>query len=300
MSAPLLIAEAVTRRFGTLTALEAVSLQVAPGERVALLGHNGAGKTTLFRLILGFIAVDAGRLTVAGEPPGSKPARRAVAYLPENVAFPATLTGRELLTFYARLKGVPRDGALPLLDTVGLADASRRRVGTYSKGMRQRLGLAQALIGRPRLLLLDEPTSGLDPLSRRDFYGLLDCAASDGTAILLSSHSLAEVAARTDRVAILRNGRLVADAPLARLKAESGLPIRIRLRTRPEVAGSVAERLGGARLNGQAVELTCSVGDKMGRLAAIAALGPDITDFEVDEPGLDDVYAQISAREGPA
>ena len=141
--------------------------------RVALLGHNGAGKSTLMKIILGLIPYDSGEVMVCGAAPGSAAARRQVAYLPENVAFHPALTGQEQIAQYLSLRGESPKLALGLLDRVGLHQAATRRIGTYSKGMRQRVGLAQALIGKPRLLVLDEPTSGLDPVSRRDFYALL-------------------------------------------------------------------------------------------------------------------------------
>lgn len=286
-----------SKRFGKVTALDQVSLSVAPGERVALLGHNGAGKTTLFRLILGFIRPDKGALRVADSRPGSNAARSAVAYLPENVAFQKALTGREMVRLYARLKKSTRADADNALERVGLADAADRRAGTYSKGMRQRLGLAQALVGSPRLMLLDEPTTGLDPLSRRNFYGLIDEIAAAGTAVFLSSHSLSELEAKTDRVAILRNGALVADAALSKLQAEAALPVRIRVKAEPNKIDEVSERLGGARVNGQSVELLCPAPEKMARLAAISALGPLVTDFDVSQPSLDDIYRHFSTQD---
>jgi Cu-processing system ATP-binding protein len=290
----LLTLSGVTKRFGSIGALTGLTLAVAPGERVALLGHNGAGKTTLLRLVLGFIQPDAGSIRIAGNAPDSVAARRIVAYLPENVAFPKALTGAELIGFYARLKGAGRAAAMAALDRVGLTEAAARAVGTYSKGMRQRLGLAQALLGSPRLMLLDEPTSGLDPLSRHDFYALVEEVSAAGTAVLLSSHSLSEIEARTDRVAILRDGRLVADATLAQLQSQAALPVRIRVRALPETIDEVTARLGGRRVNGQAIELVFTQPEKMRTIAAISALGPLVTDFEVAQPSLDDIYAHFS------
>ena len=147
----------VGKSYGAVKALRDVSFALSPGRLSALVGHNGAGKTTLIKLMLGLIHPDHGEIRVLGQDPaaGEFSARRQLGYLPENVAFNAALTGRETLAFYARLKQLAPSTAWPLLDRVGLSDAADRRVGTYSKGMRQRLGLAQALLGRPRVLLLD-------------------------------------------------------------------------------------------------------------------------------------------------
>jgi Cu-processing system ATP-binding protein len=286
----------VCRDFGRHRAVDRVSLSVSAGERVALLGHNGAGKTTLFKMILGFLRPTEGNLSVAGHTCGSAPARREVSYLPEYVAFQKSLTGRELIRFYAKLKRADRLEAEGLLDRVGLGVAADRRIGTYSKGMRQRLGLAQALIGTPRLLLLDEPTSGLDPVSRQEFYEIVTEIAARGTAVFLSSHSLTELEAKTDRVAIMRSGKLVADAPLAKLRADAGLPIRIRVESASADSETLAKQLGGNRVNGRAVEILCSADRKVERLNAIGALGAAITDIDVTPPSLDDVYRHFSGE----
>lgn len=290
----------VSRRFGRINALDQVSLRVAPGERVALLGHNGAGKTTLFRAILGFIALDAGAITIDGSQPGSIHARQSVSYLPENVAFPKTLSGREVVTLYARIRKVAPSEALDLLERVGLADAADRRTGTYSKGMRQRLGLAIAMIGNPRLVLLDEPTSGLDPLSRQDFYALVNERAASGTSVLLSSHGLGELEAKTDRIAILRSGELVADAPLSDLQQAAALPLRIWVKARPDMVDTVSDQLGGQRINGQALEFFCTPDEKMARIKSISALGEAVMDFEIAQPSLVEIYRHYSQSDVPA
>lgn len=286
----------VSKRFNKLTALEQVSLSLESGEKVALLGHNGAGKTTLFRTILGFTKPTSGEILVCGEKPGSKIARQSVSYLPENVRFPKSLTGREIISFYARLKGIPKSQAFEFLVRVDLEDAADRKSGTYSNGMRQRLGLAQALAGCPKLLLLDEPTNGLDPMSRQVFYKLVDEAAKAGTAVLLSSHSLSELEAKTDRVAILKKGRLVADAPLSQLQVDAAVPLRIQVRASVENVDEVKNQLGGRQINGRSVELTCSLEDKMSRLADINALGSLVTDIDLFQPSLDDVYSYYSSQ----
>lgn len=299
---PILSVRGLSVDFGQFRALAKVSLEIAPGEKVALLGHNGAGKSTLFKTILGFIQPAEGNVVVAGGAPGSKTGRLAVSYLPESVAFPKTLTGVEIIRYFANLKSADVKQALSLLDVVGLAEAGGRRVGTYSKGQRQRLGLAQALIGKPTLLLLDEPTSGLDPISRREFYEIIDMASTSGTAVLLSSHALTEVEGRTDRIAILSKGRLVADGPLDRLARDAALPITVRVSAREGRADDVQRHLGGQRINGKSVVLSCEPGTKVGLLGQMAALGEEIEDFDVSMPSLDDIYRfySIDGKKGDA
>ncbi len=292
----LIVERAVKRRDGVET-LKGVSLSVAPGERLALLGHNGAGKTTLIKLALGLTPLDGGAISVFGAAPGSARARAISAYLPESVAFHPALTGREQLRLFARLKGEPAGAADAALERVGLAEAARRRIGTYSKGMRQRLGLAQALLGRPRLALLDEPTSGLDPVSRHDFYALVDALAAEGAAVLISSHALTELEARTDRIAILRGGALAACDSLTGLRRGAGLPILLRIAARPETADQVAASLGGRRVNGRAVEISCGPDDKLAILGRVAALGALVEDVDVAPPSLEDLYRHYSRED---
>lgn len=287
----------VSKQFGSFAAVDKVSFSLAPGERVALLGHNGAGKTTLFKMILGFLPRDNGEISVLDTAPGSDDARLGTAYLPESVAFPTALTGKEVLSYYARLKGQKPKSVMHLLDRVGLADAAKRRVGTYSKGMRQRLGLAQALIGQPRLVLLDEPTTGLDPISRQNVYELIGEIADNGATVLLSSHALTELEVRTDRILILSKGQLVADDELAKLRAQAGLPIRVKIWTRPGAAEQVAEELGNidrTRMNGRSLELDCGIDEKVKTLSAISALSHLVEDVDVHAPSLDDVYKHFS------
>jgi len=290
----------LTKRFDGAAALSDVSLSVAAGERVALLGHNGAGKSTLMKIVLGLIAHDAGEVEVLGAAPGSPRARDGVAYLPENAAFHPALTGREQIAHYLRLRGLPASGAPALLERVGLGDAAQRRIGTYSKGMRQRVGLAQALIGTPRLMVLDEPTSGLDPVSRRDFYEILDGLAAEGTAILLSSHALTEVEARTDRMVILSGGRMVAQGTLGDLRRRADLPVRIAVTPSdiPCSATTLREALPGAVQEGGQVVLWCAQDAKLAALARIAALSERVADIDIQPPSLEDIYSQLNRRAG--
>ena len=288
----------LTKSYQNTQVLRDVSLDVAPGERVALLGHNGAGKSTMMKIILGLIPYDGGEVRVLGAKPGSGVARAGVAYLPENAAFHPALTGLEQIRHYLRLRGQPSRQAAGLLERVGLADAGKRRIGTYSKGMRQRIGLAQALIGKPRLLVLDEPTSGLDPVSRRDFYALLDGLAAEGASILLSSHALTEVEARTDRLVILSQGRLVTQGSLSDLRRQAALPIRLHVIPRDGKGDQLAEALPQGRMNGTGLYLNCAQDEKLSTLSRIAGLGDMVRDIDVTPPSLEDIYSHFSQRTG--
>ena len=183
-----------------------------------------------------------------------------------------------------------------MLEKVGLGAAARRRIGTYSKGMKQRVGLAQALIGSPRLMVLDEPTSGLDPVSRGEFYALLDDLAASGTAILLSSHALSEVQTRTDRIVVLAQGRKVAEGGLDALRAEAALPLTVQIRPLPERLADAAAAFPEATRRADALWLTCPQAAKLEIVGRIARAANAIEDFDVQPPSLDDVYTHISRR----
>jgi ABC-2 type transport system ATP-binding protein len=194
-------------------AVRDLTLSVRRGEIYALLGHNGAGKTTTLKAVLGLVRPDGGRITIDGVDARRPDARLGVSYLPENPTFHENLTARELLDFYGRLLGLDRqqrrEQGAACLERVGMADHANRRLARCSKGMRQRVGLAQALLGDPRLLILDEPQSGLDPLGRRLVRDLLESLRREGRTVVFSSHIVPDVAAVADRVATLREGRLV-------------------------------------------------------------------------------------------
>jgi ABC-2 type transport system ATP-binding protein len=200
------------KRYRGVEALAEVDLEVAEGELVGLLGPNGAGKSTLVKIACGLVHPTAGRAEVCGHPAGSAPARASLGYLAELFRFPGWSRAEEVLELHQRLTG-SRGGAAErgeLLDRVGLGTARDRQVETMSKGMQQRLGIAQALIGAPRLLLLDEPTSALDPAGRRTVRRLLEELRARGTSVLLNSHLLSEIELVCDRVVILDHGRVVA------------------------------------------------------------------------------------------
>ena len=193
-------------------ALQPLDLTVAAGETFGLLGPNGAGKTTLVKLLLGLAHPTAGTAEILGRDVRQPDARRAVGYLPEGHQFPTFLTARQALDVFARMAGVA-DGraarADDLLARVRLSGAADRKVGTFSKGMLQRLGIAQSLMNDPRLIFLDEPTDGVDPVGRREIRDLLEALRAEGVAVFLNSHLLSEVERVCDRVAILKEGELV-------------------------------------------------------------------------------------------
>jgi len=215
------------KTYGAVRALKGVDLEVREGELVGLLGPNGAGKSTLVKIACGLVRPSGGTATVAGAAAGSPDAHRSLGYLAELFRFPDWLSADELLGMHQRLAGSaggPGERA-QLLELVGLPDAAGTRVGTMSKGMQQRLGIAQAMIGEPRLLLLDEPTSALDPAGRRTVRRLLEELRGRGVAVLLNSHLLSEVELVCDRVAIIARGELVAAGTPDELSHAGGVEI---------------------------------------------------------------------------
>jgi Cu-processing system ATP-binding protein len=286
------------KTYDSRPALEGVTLSVPEGKCLALIGHNGAGKTTLMKLVLGLVRPTSGSVSVIGGDPASagKSFRRQLGFLPENVAFHDELTGGDTLAFYARLKGVSARDCPTLMKRVGLSFAASRRVKTYSKGMRQRLGLAQALLGTPLLLLLDEPTSGLDPMLRHEFFEIIRNLTLAGTTVILASHVLTELEARTDLVAIMRQGRLVAFGDMEHLRRGAGLPITIRVRGD---AKTIASKLDGdfaktLRPDGRSIDIDCQAADKMSLLRLLAGFGEACADLEIRPPSLDDLYLYYS------
>jgi ABC-2 type transport system ATP-binding protein len=207
----------VRKTFGrgrnAVEALKGVSLRVSPGEIYGLLGRNGAGKTTMVKILLDIVRPSEGKARILGLPSRSAATRRKVGYLPEDHRFPDYRTGHGALAFYARLSGVPRETYEPrvpeLLEMAGLKDAGRRKIRTYSKGMKQRLGLAQAMVHDPDVLFLDEPTDGIDPVGRSEIRDALQALKAKEKTIFLNSHLLSEVEMISDRVGILEQGALV-------------------------------------------------------------------------------------------
>jgi len=289
--------DAVSKRYGTETVVSDVSFNIQSGECIVLVGHNGAGKTTLMKMMLGLTRPTSGNVEVLGANPAnnSKIAQhKTLGYLPESVAFYDAMTGSEVLAFYARLKGVSKTACENLLEVVGLEHAAKRRIGTYSKGMRQRLGLAQAMLGSPQLLFLDEPTTGLDPSLRHQFYELIDALHKEGATSVISSHALNEVEARASRFIIMKSGALIASGTLEELYQQASLPVRLKVSVTPGEAPGVAERLGSevtiSKVNNQSLNLSCFDDDKMPLIRRITDLGDVVNDLQIMPPKLDEVY----------
>ncbi|HZJ95914.1 MAG TPA: ABC transporter ATP-binding protein [Thiopseudomonas sp.] len=286
----------VYQQYGAMAVLDNISLTLAEGEVMGLFGHNGAGKTTTVRLILGLLQATSGEVRVLGGTPGDSDVRRKIGFLPENVMFYPQLTGRETLEHFARLKSASKQQVDELLEQVGLVAASSKRVKTYSKGMRQRLGLAQALLGRPRLLLLDEPTVGLDPIATQELYQVIGRLRNEGTSIVICSHVLPGVEPYIDRAAVLALGRMEAVGSLHELRTQAKLPVRIR------VAGLKAEQLSAPEvqeirtLHADWHELFVAPDDKLSTLQRVLQLQPQ--DIEVQAATLEDLYGYYMEKAG--
>ena len=291
----------VDKKYQGVNALHQLNLEVRQGEVLGLFGHNGAGKTTTIKLILGLISATAGEVRVFGEDPTLPEARnlrRKLGFLQENVSFYDQLTGLEVLQYFARLKGVPKINCPALLEQVGLAQAGKRRVKTYSKGMRQRLGLAQALLGEPKLLLLDEPTVGLDPIATQDFYHRIDELKQRGCTVILCSHVLPGVEKYIDRAMILGQGRLLAEGSIHDLRQQADLPAIFHL----QGSGIVLPDNLSAMINRNETELKLDVPlpGKMAAMQQIMGLA-GLENLDVQLPSLEDLYTHfIGASAGGA
>lgn len=246
----MIIFREVVKRFGATVAVDRLSVPVARGEVVALLGPNGSGKTTTLKMAAGLIAPDAGEVTI-GEPPrppSAPAARRAISFLPQRVAFPDALTGTEVVDFYRRLRGIPDARTHAVLRVASLNGAAERPVSTYSGGMLQRLGLAVAMLPDADVLLLDEPTAALDPEGLAAFYALVERRRRDGGTVLFTSHQVGDVERLADRFLVLVRGRLVAELTQAALRDRLSARgfMRLRLSRRPPALLDAVRRLAPA------------------------------------------------------
>ena len=271
---PALAVSDLRKSYGRTEALRGVALEVGAGELFGLLGPNGAGKSTLVKIACGLVRPTAGSAHIAGAPAGSLPAQRALGYLAELFRFPEWQSADEVLGLHQRLAG-SGGGAKErgeLLELVGLEEARDRPVGQMSKGMQQRLGIAQAMIGSPRLLLLDEPTSALDPAGRRTVRQLLEELRSRGVAVLLNSHLLSEVELVCDRVAIINRGEVVSAGTPAELAKPGGVEV---------------ETAAGARVFAQAGR-----DDAPAIVRDLVAAGEEVFGVRVLTSSLEDAYLE--------
>jgi len=292
----------VTKHYGALHAVDGVDLDIARGEIFGLIGHNGAGKSTLFKMMLGLVPATSGEMLVGGAQGGGRgfrAARRHLGYLPENVVLYDNLSGLETLRFFARLKGAPLEQCQPALERVGLVHAGKRPVREYSKGMRQRLGFAQALLGSPQVLFLDEPTNGLDPQAIRDFYATLRGLQAQGVTVIITSHILAELQERVDRLAIMAEGKVQAVGSVQALREQTHMPLVFEFDMDADDGPAVAQAL--VQATGaipeplpQGLRLACPREQKMAVLAAIAPFGARVRDIKMQEPSLEDVFFGFS------
>jgi Cu-processing system ATP-binding protein len=288
----------VRKRYGDLVAVDGVDLTIERGEIFGLIGQNGAGKSTLFKMMLGLLPPTSGEILIDGDAPrgrGFREVRRRMGYLPENVTHYDNLTGLEIMRFFARLKGVDPRGCGPILERVGLGFAAGRKAGGYSKGMRQRLGLGLALLGEPKILFLDEPTTGLDPEGIREFYGILHEMRAKGATVVLTSHILAEIQERVDRLALMMRGKVQAMGSVRQLREQIQLPVTFVITSYGEEAPSLREALAlsgdcTVEREGDSVLVRCPKEDKMRTLAALSSVLPEGADLQVREPSLEDIF----------
>lgn len=298
--------ENVSYRYDKSPVLQGIDLRLEPGEILGLFGHNGAGKTTSIKLILGLMTPDQGSLSVLGGQAGDPHVTQHIGYLPENVMFYPQLTGREILSHFARLKGAALRQVPELLEQVGLSDAMDARTKTYSKGMRQRLGLAQALLGQPKLLMLDEPTVGLDPVATADLYRLLRELRDEGAGIVLCSHVLPGVEPYIDRAAILTEGALKAAGDLTALRRQANMPVTLSLD--PANSVSALEKVIDRSTNRSGLMMKSDNGrlrvdvqprEKMALLRTLFESG-ELADVSIHQPSLEDIYVHFIGAGGLA
>jgi ABC-2 type transport system ATP-binding protein len=312
-TAPAIQTFGLTKRFGSVVAVDGLDLVIPTGVVFGLLGPNGAGKTTTIRLLTGVARPTSGSATVGGTDVGSRAgidSRRRIGVLDQEPRFYGWMSGRELLAFVGDLVGL--DGTAlheridETLDQVGLTDAADRRISGYSSGMRQRLGIGQAIIGKPEILILDEPVSSLDPEGRRDLLALIGSLRESAT-VVLSTHVLSDVERVCDRVAILDHGRLVTEAPIDellrrfapptyRIEAEPGQAARIEalvsgLKRQPWVTG--------ADVDGDHLRVSVADHDRASAelLPLVAAAGLRVIAFERERPTLEDAFFRLVGRD---
>jgi Cu-processing system ATP-binding protein len=287
-----------TKDFGGQRAVDALTLEVARGTVVALLGPNGSGKTTSIKAAAGLVRPSSGQVLLGdpGRPAGDAEARRNCAFLPQRVSFPEALTGREVVEFYRRLRGVSADATERVLKFAALNGSGRRAVGTYSGGMLQRLGLAVAMVPEAAILLLDEPTAALDPEGLAALYTLIEERRGAGTTILFSSHQLGDVERLADHVAVLAKGHLVAlmsARELADRLADRGV-MRVRLAAAlPDLVERLRRMCPHASADGEELIVPGPAAARPAALDLIREAGGVIAGLTAEEGRLDELYREL-------
>ncbi len=287
----------LTKRFGHgITAVDGVSLSVRRGEVYGFLGPNGAGKTTTLRMLLGLVAPTAGTVSVLGRPPGDPAVLARVGSLVEGPAFYPYLSGRDNLRLVARYAGVPESRIGGALRSVDLADRARDRFASYSMGMKQRLGVAAALLKEPELVILDEPTNGLDPAGMRDIRRLVRAIGAGGRTVLLSSHLLGEVQQICDRVGIIDRGRMVAESTVDQLRGGTELIVAA---TPSDVARAELEsmrQVESVRVYDGALRVRAEERHTALINRTLVAAGVAVTELRRDERQLEDVFLDMTGH----
>lgn len=294
----ILAIENVSKYYGDIKAIDSVSLCLKEGEVLGLVGPNGSGKSTLLRIMLGIVKASSGRILLRGNELAEKDwrsLRGRTGYMPERISFYDNLTGRETLQFFAKIKGCTLDRMQHILRRVLPDDAINRKVGGYSKGMRQRLNLAQSLLNDHVLLILDEPTSGLDPMGTKEFYDILNEVKNRRKhTVILSSHILAEIEDKIDRIAILKNGVLSAVGTLEELYTGLKLPLRISIAVskRDEMFEKLLKEQGASDIEYKDGHIFASMPreNKLRILSAILQRQNGFTDLSIREPNLEEVF----------
>ena len=286
----------LTKKFGKTTALAGLTMTVPRGEVFGFLGPNGAGKTTAVKLLLGLLSPTSGQGSLLGRPLGDLQARRRIGYLPELFRYQSWLTAREVLALHCELAPLPRSSwkeeIRTVLDTVGLAERAGDKVGTFSKGMQQRLGLGAALLGEPELVFLDEPTSALDPVGRHDVREIIRGLASRGTAVFLNSHLLSEVEQVCDRVAVVDHGRVISSGTMDDLL--SGTAVRVRVTGLTQANKNELAKFGKIDDEDEQMTFTNLDAKRVPDLvAAIVALGGRVYEVAPRHQTLEDRFLQL-------
>jgi ABC-2 type transport system ATP-binding protein len=294
-----IVTTGLTKTYGSVTAVAGLSMSVPRGEVFGFLGPNGAGKTTAVKLLLGLARPTSGSATVLGARAGDASARRRIGYLPELFRYQAWLSAYEVLVLHCHLARIPkpriRAEVERALVTVGLAERAHDRVGTFSKGMQQRLGLGVALLGNPEVVFLDEPTSALDPVGRKDVRDIIRSLRDHGMTVFLNSHLLGEVEQVCDRVAVVHHGTVIASGPLEALLSDSGVRVRV---DGLGVATGKLRRFGHLRRDGDWISVDGVTLETVPDLVAeIVALGGRVYAVEPRHQSLEDRFMELLGGE---